>query len=407
VKELASRWGCSGKARENMKRSTDRIITTHVGSLPRSPQLIDAMAKIERGEMDERGAFERLVNDAVATVVRKQAELGIDVVDDGEVGKVGFITYINERLGGFEPLPVERKSTWDDTKEALAFPEFYEPISRAITASKSTPPGFGHLACVGPITYTGHARLARDLSRLREAMTGLDVTEAFVPSISPATVEYWQKNTYYKTEDEYLIALCDALHEEYKAIVDAGFLVQIDDPQLASQYMWEPDWTIEQSRKWAERRVEALNYALRGIPEDKIRHHTCHSIDMGPRTTDMELGDIMDIVLKVRAGAYSFEAANGRHEHEYALWDELRLPDGKLLIPGVITNASVVVEHPKLVADRITRFAQRVGRENVIAGADCGFATFAVTADIKPSIVWAKFSALVEGARIASRQLWT
>jgi 5-methyltetrahydropteroyltriglutamate--homocysteine methyltransferase len=389
-----------------MKRSIDRILTTHVGSLPRSPQLIAAMDKIERGEMKGRAEFERLVDDAVVSVVGKQAELGIDVVDDGEVGKVGFITYINERLGGFEPLKTERKSTWDDTKEARAFPEFYEPISRAVASSKSSPPGFGHLVCVGPITYTGQTSLARDLARLRDATKKFNVAEAFVPSISPATVEYWQKNQYYKTEDEYLTALCDALHEEYQAIVDAGFLVQIDDPQLASQYMWEPDWTIAQSRKWAERRVEALNYALRGIPPEKIRHHTCHSIDMGPRTTDMELGDIMDIVLKINAGAYSFEAANGRHEHEYALWDEMRLPEGKLLIPGVITNASVVVEHPKLVADRILRFAQRVGKENVIAGADCGFATFAVTADIKPSIVWAKFSALVEGARIASKQLW-
>jgi 5-methyltetrahydropteroyltriglutamate--homocysteine methyltransferase len=389
-----------------MKRSIDRILTTHVGSLPRSPQLIAAMDKIERGEMKGRAEFERLVDDAVVSVLGKQAELGIDVVDDGEVGKVGFITYINERLGGFEPLKTERKSTWDDTKEARAFPEFYEPISRAVASSKSSPPGFGHLVCVGPITYTGQTSLARDLARLRDATKKFNVAEAFVPSISPATVEYWQKNQYYKTEDEYLTALCDALHEEYQAIVDAGFLVQIDDPQLASQYMWEPDWTIAQSRKWAERRVEALNYALRGIPPEKIRHHTCHSIDMGPRTTDMELGDIMDIVLKINAGAYSFEAANGRHEHEYALWDEMRLPEGKLLIPGVITNASVVVEHPKLVADRILRFAQRVGKENVIAGADCGFATFAVTADIKPSIVWAKFSALVEGARIASKQLW-
>jgi len=390
-----------------MRRSVDRILTTHVGSLPRSPQLIEAMGKIERGDMKDRGEFERLVDEAVTTVIGKQAELGIDIVDDGEVGKVGFITYINERLGGFEPLEAERKSTWDGTKEAFAFPEFYEPISRAIASSKSSPPGFGHLACVGPITYTGQASLARDLARLRDATQKLNLAEAFVPSISPATVEYWQKNQYYKTNDEYLTALCDALHEEYKAIVDAGFLVQIDDPQLASQYMWEPDWTIEQSRKWAERRVEALNYALRGIPAEKIRHHTCHSIDMGPRTTDMELGDIMDLVLKINAAAYSFEAANGRHEHEYALWDEMRLPEGKLLIPGVITNASVVVEHPKLVADRILRFAQRVGKENVIAGADCGFATFAVTADIKPSIVWAKFSALVEGARIASQQLWS
>ena len=389
-----------------MIRSMDRILTTHVGSLPRSSELIEAMAKLERGELASRVVFDAMVDEAVKAILRKQAETGIDIVDDGEVGKLGFITYINERLGGFEPFPMERRSIWDGTKEALAFPEFYEPISRTIASSKESPPGFSHLACVGPITYTGHSSLQRDLARLRDAMRGLDVREAFVPAISPATLEYWQKNHYYKSEDEYLFALCDALSEEYKAIVDAGFLVQIDDPQLASQYMWEPDWTIAQARKWAERRVEALNYALRNIPEEKVRHHTCHSIDIGPRTTDMELGDIMDIVLKIHAGAYSFEAANGRHEHEYALWEKLDLPDGKIIIPGVITNASVVVEHPMLVADRIVRFADRVGKENVVAGADCGFATFAVTADIKPSIIWAKFSALVEGARIASQRLW-
>jgi 5-methyltetrahydropteroyltriglutamate--homocysteine methyltransferase len=389
-----------------MQRSIDRILTTHVGSLPRSPQLIEAMRRIELGETQDSAAYATLVEDAVKAVVRKQAELGLDVVDDGEVGKVGFLTYINDRLGGFQPLAQERKSVWDGTKEALAFPEFYEPISRAIANSTASPLGFGHLACTGPIAYTGQATLQRDLATLRAALQGLNVSEAFVPAISPATVEYWQKNEYYKTEDEYLFAISDALHEEYKAIVDAGFLVQIDDPQLASQYMWEPDWTVAQCRKWAERRVEALNYALRDIPEDKVRHHTCHSIDIGPRTTDMELGDIMDIVLKIRAGGYSFEAANGRHEHEYAVWDDLKLPDGKVLIPGVITNACVVVEHPRLVADRLLRFAERVGKENVIAGADCGFATFAVTADIKPSIIWAKFSAMVEGARLASQQLW-
>jgi len=389
-----------------MQTSADRIITTHAGSLPRSPRLIELMAQIERGELKDRGIIDAQADEAVRAIVLKQAELGIDVIDDGEVGKPGFITYINERLGGFEPIRRQRRSPWEGTKESAAFPEFYDPIIQAVAASKASPPGFGHLACVGPITYTGHESLRRDLARLRGAMNGLDHLEAFVPSISPATLEWWQENRYYKTQDEYLFALCDALHEEYKAIVDAGFILQIDDPQLASQYLFQADWTVEQCRKWAERRVEALNYALRDIPEEKVRHHTCHSIDIGPRTTDMELADIMDITLKIRAGAYSFEAANPRHEHEYALWDELELPDGKAIIPGVITNACVVVEHPRLVADRIVRFAERVGRQNVIAGADCGFATFAVTADIKPAIVWAKFSALVEGARIASRQLW-
>jgi 5-methyltetrahydropteroyltriglutamate--homocysteine methyltransferase len=389
-----------------MKRSVDRILTTHAGSLPRTPQLLDAMAKMERGEPVDRAVYEAHVADAVKATVAQQQDSGIDVVDDGEVGKPGFITYINERLGGFEPLPWDRRSVWDGTREALAFPEFYEPMSRALADAKAPPPGFGRLACVGPITYKGHAHLQRDLARLREAMKGRDQLEAFVPAISPATLEWWNENHYYKTKDEYLYAICDALHEEYKAIVDAGFLLQIDDSQLASQYMFFPNWSVAQCREWAEKQVEALNHALRGIPEEKVRHHTCHSVDRAPRTTDMELADIMDIALKIHAGAYSFEAANPRHEHEYALWDHLRLPEGKIIIPGVITNASVIVEHPQLVAQRLLRFAERVGKENVIAGADCGFATFAVTSEFKPSIIWAKFSALAEGARIASQRLW-
>jgi 5-methyltetrahydropteroyltriglutamate--homocysteine methyltransferase len=389
-----------------MERSRDRILTTHVGSLPRPRSLIELMTALECGEIDKRDRFETEVDEAVKAIVRKQVDIGLDVVDDGEVGKVGFVSYINDRLGGFETVHRERKSVWDGTREALAFPEFYEPISQAIRSAQGARPGYNRLVCVGPITYTGRASLQRDLDRLKKATRGLNVSDVFVPAISPATLEWWHENRYYKTDDEYLIALCDALHEEYKAIVDAGFLVQIDDSHLASQYLWKPDWTIAQTRKWAEHRVEALNYSLRGISEDKVRHHTCHSVDMAPRTTDMELADIMDIVLKIRAGAYSIEAANPRHEHEYAIWDDLKLPEGKILIPGVITNATVVVEHPKLVAERILRFTSRVGRENVIAGADCGFATFAVSSDIKPSIAWAKLGALTEGARLASRQLW-
>jgi len=304
-------------------------------------------------------------------------------------------------------LPWERKSVWDGTREALAFPEFYEPMSQALSEAKAPPPGFGRLTCVAPITYKGQASLQRDLARLREAMKGHGDLEAFVPAVSPATLQWWNENRYYRTEDEYLNALCDALHEEYKGIVDAGFLLQIDDSQLASQYMFFPDWSIARCRSWAERQVEALNYALHGIPEDKVRHHTCHSVDRAPRTTDMDLADIMDIVLKIRAGAYSFEAGNPRHEHEYVLWDDLKLPEGKSIIPGVITNASVIVEHPQLVAQRLVRFAERVGKENVIAGADCGFSSQALyKTEVHPTVVWEKFKAMREGADIATKQLW-
>ena len=227
-----------------------------------------------------------------------------------------------------------------------------------------------------------------------------------MPAISPTSAADWQRNGYYKTEEEYLFATADALREEYEAIVNAGFLLQVDDPHLVTYWIKEPDLTLAQCRKWAEGRVEALNHALRNIPPEKIRHHTCYGINMGPRIHDMELKDVVDIVLKIRAGAYSFEAANPRHEHEWELWKSTKLPEGKALIPGVISHSTVLVEHPELVAQRITRYANVVGRENVIAGSDCGFATFAGSKEVHPSIVWAKLQSLVDGAKIASKQLW-
>jgi 5-methyltetrahydropteroyltriglutamate--homocysteine methyltransferase len=227
-----------------------------------------------------------------------------------------------------------------------------------------------------------------------------------MPAISVANVEGWQKNKYYKSDDEYLFAIADAMHEEYKAIVDAGLLLQIDDPALVTRYVMDKTASVEDCRHWAERRIEALNHSLRGIPEDKIRFHTCYSINFGPRVHDMELKDIIDLFLKINAGAYSFEASNPRHEHEFVEWGKVKLPDDKVLIPGVITQSTVLVEHRELVAQRLVRFAETVGRERVIAGADCGFATFAGSTEIHPSIAWAKLTALVEGAEIASRALW-
>jgi len=246
----------------------------------------------------------------------------------------------------------------------------------------------------------------KEASTFRSALKDVRVEEAFVPAISPSNVASWETNQYYKTEEEFLFAIAEAMREEYNAIVDAGFLLQVDDPALATYYILHPEASVEECRKWASMRVEALNHALRGIPEEKIRYHTCYSINFGPRVHDMELRHIIDIILRVRAGAYSFEAANPRHEHEWRLWKTVKLPEGKSIIPGVITQSTVLVEHPELVTERIMRFADAVGRENVIAGADCGFASFATSFEIHPSIVWAKLRSLVEGARLASEQLW-
>jgi 5-methyltetrahydropteroyltriglutamate--homocysteine methyltransferase len=245
-----------------------------------------------------------------------------------------------------------------------------------------------------------------DIDNLRAALAGVQVEEAFIPAISPSNVEGRQKNHYYETDEEYLFAIAEAMHEEYRAIVDAGFLVQIDDPRLVTYYIMSPRSTVAECRAWAEVRVEALNHALRGIPRDRVRFHTCYSINMGPRVHDMQLKDIVDVILKVRAGAYSFEAANPRHEHEWRVWEGVTLPQDAVLIPGVITQSTVLVEHPELVAQRIERFASVVGRENVIAGADCGFATFAGSTEIHPTVAWAKLQALAEGARLATRRLW-
>jgi 5-methyltetrahydropteroyltriglutamate--homocysteine methyltransferase len=234
----------------------------------------------------------------------------------------------------------------------------------------------------------------------------VNAEEAFLPAISPTSVEDWQSNRYYRTNEEYLYAIADAMHEEYRAIVDSGLLLQIDDPHIATYYALHPDLSLKEIRRWAEERIAALNHALRGIPRERVRWHTCYGINIGPRVHDMELKDFIDLVLKVRAGAYSFEAANPRHEHEWALWRDAKLPEGVVLIPGVITQSNVMVEHPQLIAERIVRFAGAVGRENVIAGADCGFGTFAGSQEIHESVVWAKFSAMAEGARIASERLW-
>jgi 5-methyltetrahydropteroyltriglutamate--homocysteine methyltransferase len=381
-----------------MKHSTDRILTTHAGSLPRPSNLLDLVQKLGPRAFDSPES-EKLLHGSVGDIVRKQSELGIDVIDDGEYGKPSFVSYINERLGGYEIDKVAGpRNQWATSREGLSFPEFYAQTHAASTHT--------HMICTGPITYKGHAQLKRDIENLKAAVKNAEPEEAFMPAISPSNIEDWQKNAYYKSTEEYIFAIADAMREEYKAIVDAGFLVQIDDPRLVTYYIIHPEVSIADCRKWAELRVEALNHALRDIPEEKIRFHTCYGINMGPRVHDMELKDIIDILLKIRAGAYSFEAANPRHEHEWKVWKNVTLPEGKILIPGVISHSTILVEHPELIAERIVRYANIVGRENVIAGSDCGFATFAGSKEVHPSIVWAKFKALSDGARLASKELW-
>jgi 5-methyltetrahydropteroyltriglutamate--homocysteine methyltransferase len=386
-----------------MKLSTDRILTTHVGSLPRPDDLFEMMlAKMDGKALDEKAYAER-VRRAVEDSVRQQVAAGLDVVSDGEMGKPSFITYAAQRLGGLEKRDGVRPSPFSNTRETRDFPEYYQSaVAEQVSARRRR----ALMVCAGPISYKGHEQLKAELDLLKSALTGVDVTEAFVPAIAPSNIETTTPNEYYKTEEEYVFAIAQAMREEYQAIVQEGFLLQIDDPFLITYYITRPDLSVAECRKWAELRVEALNAAIAGISADRIRFHTCYSINMGPRVHDMQLRDIIDMILKVRAGCYSFEAANPRHEHEWQDWKRVKLPDEKVLMPGVITQSTVLVEHPELVAQRIARFVDIVGRERVIASADCGFASFAGSNEVHPSIVWAKFTALVEGARIASKRLW-
>ena len=384
-----------------MNRSRERILTTHAGSLPRPADLLEMVRALADGRPYDRDAYARRVKSAVGEIVRRQVELGVDVIDDGEMGKPSFVTYVIDRLSGFELSDKATEPPWSGSKEYVSFPEFY-----AATVGQTPNARARRFACTGPIAYRGQAQVKADIDNLKAALGGVGVEEAFIPAISPSNVEGRQDNTYYKTDEEYLFAIADAMREEYKAIVDAGFLLQIDDPRLVTYYIMDPRSTVDECRRWAEVRVEALNHALRGLPRERVRFHTCYGINMGPRVHDMELKDVVDIMLKVRAGAYSFEAANPRHEHEWRVWEGVKLPEGALLVPGVITQSTILVEHPELVAERIVKFAKVVGRENVIAGSDCGFATFAGSTEIHPSVVWAKLKALSDGARIATKQLW-
>ena len=387
-----------------MKRSDGRILTTHVGSLPRPAELLKGTLARDRGESHDEAAWQVLLARSVKDVVARQAKAGLDVVDDGEFGKPGFMHYVNRRLAGFEPLQERPKSPFAASRDFKAFPEFYasQGFSTAGPASKAP-----HMVCTGPVSYKGHAELKTDIDNLKAALAGVPHAEAFMPAVSPSNVEEWQQNRHYRTSEEFVEAIAEAMREEYKAIIDAGLVLQVDDPRLVTYYNVASGSTLEECRRWAGRRVEILNHALRGLPRERIRFHTCYGINIGPRLYDMELKDVIDILLRVNAGAYSFEAANPRHEHEWAVWKGVKLPEGTVLVPGVITQSSVLIEHPELVAQRIARFAGVAGRENVIAGADCGFGTFAGSDEIEERIAWAKLEALAEGARIATKQLWS
>jgi 5-methyltetrahydropteroyltriglutamate--homocysteine methyltransferase len=382
-----------------IQQSSDRILTTHVGSLPRPADLLDLMkARIAGAAIDSK-MYDARVRSAVAECVRKQAASGVDILNDGEQSKPGFFTYVRERLEGFEPRPERRAQSW--ALEVAAFPEYYEQYFKEAMGGGAIAPVVP-MVCTGPIRYCGERALQRDIENLKFALSDLKHHAAFMPSVAPSGVG---SNEYYRTEEEFFHALGAALRTEYQAIVDAGFLLQIDDPFLTDIFA-DPALSPTNRQKRASMFVEAINESLRGIPAENVRFHTCYGINEGPRIHEASLEDVIPYVLKVNAGAFSFEAANPRHEHEYHLWERMRLPEGKVLIPGVITHASNIVEHPELIAERLVRFAKLVGRENVVAGADCGFSSQATyRTEVHPTVIWAKFEALREGARLASKQL--
>jgi 5-methyltetrahydropteroyltriglutamate--homocysteine methyltransferase len=389
-----------------MKRSTDRILTTHIGSLTRPNDLMQMMDARLKGEPYDERAYDARVREAVADSVRKQVKTGLDIVTDGEQSKPGFNSYVVERLTGFERQPAAGRPPRLDSEEGRAFPEYYaEYVKRRPPIGPS-----GALVCVGPIQYVGQAAVQTDIDNLKAALGGLQPEEVFMPAIPAGFFVHpvgGTRNTYYKTQEEFLYALGEALREEYLAITKAGFILQIDDPSLTRLYHFDPSLSLEERRKGTESYIEALNHSLRGIRPERIRYHTCYGIDEGPRVTDIPLTAYLDLMLKINAEAYSYEQANPRHDHEWHVWEDVKLPDGKILIPGVVSHATNIVDHPELVAERIVRLAKLVGRENVVAAPDCGFATVAsYDLAIHPTVVWAKFQAMKEGAQLATQQLW-
>jgi 5-methyltetrahydropteroyltriglutamate--homocysteine methyltransferase len=402
----------------------DRILTTHAGSLIRPPEVLDFLVAMENGEDYDQAAYERALADAVADVVRRQAEVGLDVADDGEMGKASWIVYLYERMKGLEVRLVSLAdgSVLPASRDRNAFPEFYAEHDAEVARQfiwqthryghgaeggddEGTVPKAAVWYCTEPLTYDDTA-VKRDIANLKAALEGVDVVDAFMPVVAPASA-YWLRNEHYESEEEFVFAVADVLHEEYTCIVDAGFLLQVDDAVLVHEYdsILATGGSVDDYRKWAELRVEALNHALEGIPEERVRYHVCNGSWHGPHVYDPPLRDVIDLVLRVRARYYLFEHANVRHEHEWRIWEEVELPEGKVLVPGVVTHHTRVVEHPQLVADRLVRLANIVGPENVMGGTDCGFAQGVFFQRVHPSIQWAKLEALAEGAGLATTQL--
>ena len=390
-----------------MQRSSERILTTHVGSLARPHDLLEVMREKEHGRPYDPQRFAELVGEAVSDVVRRQAAAGLDVVTDGEQGKVSFLTYVKERLAGFDQVEGETLLPPSWQREIDDFPEYYRgymsKYSGAVAPMKV-------MVCTGPVAYNGADALNTDIENLRAALAGLGgggtggPVEAFLPSTSPSG---FGRNEYYSSEQDYLAAVAAAMREEYLAIVESGFLLQVDDPWLIEILTDDGHSDPAERHRRAQEHVDALNHALRGIPEDRIRLHTCYGLNHGPRLNDIPLADVVPVMLRINAGAYSFEVANPRHQHEWRIWADTPLPDGKILLPGLLGHATNYVEHPELIADSICAYAGLVGRENVIAGADCGFSSRATFApEVHPTVVWAKFAALAEGAAIATKRLW-
>ncbi len=387
-----------------MRRSTDRILVSHAGTLPRPADLAE---RFEAGPA-HRADFAARLPSAVLEVVRHQADIGIDVVNDGELSKLNFSHYARERLGGLEqPATTSGQGSARNivARDARDYPDFhargggrrYRPGSTVFQGSNVNPT----VVCTAPLTYVGAATTALDVANLKAALQGLDV-EGFLPAIAPGTIEHWLFNAYYSTDEDFLFAIADAMHEEYRAITDAGLNLQIDDPDLPDGWQMFPEMSVDDYRRYAALRVEALNHALRDIPEEQIRLHVCWGSGHGPHQNDIPLQDIVDIILAVKAQVYSVEAANPRHDHEWRVWREVSLPEGKSLMPGVVGHATDIIEHPRLVADRLVRYAEIVGKDNLIAGTDCGVGSRVFNAEI----AWGKFAAMVEGARIASHELW-
>ena len=384
-----------------MPVSFDRILTTHVGSLVRPPELISYIEAIDGGVVIDQAAFDRCLSEAVNAVVKRQQQAGVDIVSDGEFGKFrSWSFYVLDRLSGIEERAVEApRGAGRDQQMFADFYAEYFPTQKL--------PKRGTVVCVGPLAYKGQAALQKDIAIFKAALKGAAVTDAFLPVVAPASAVPRHKNEYYKDDEEFLFKLAEALREEYKTIVDAGLLVQIDDAFLP--YMYDVAFAADDLagyRKWAAVRIAALNHAIEGLPAERIRYHICWGSFNTPHVTDVPLKDIVDLVLEVKAGAYCIEMGNPRHEHEWRVWEKVKLPPGKKLIPGVISHSTNVVEHPELVAERLTRIARLVGRENVMGGTDCGFAQTPYVRRVHPSIMWAKLEALAEGARLASAELW-